>query len=151
MGCGEMTLRIHHHLLVKDPAQAVNRIYSHAQSLGQCRLWLDQHYPGIERIAVSSNVAADLYALTIRSANIEDRPDNTTRFLIIGREETEPSANDKTSILVANRDKPGALYEVLEPFHQAKEMDQPKQRRTLPALAKQDKIYSHNRFPAAHE
>ncbi|MAK92280.1 MAG: prephenate dehydratase [Oleibacter sp.] len=136
--CGEVTLRIHHHLLVKDPAQAVNRIYSHAQSLGQCRLWLDQHYPGVERIAVSSNaeaarrasqeadsaaiagdVAADLYALTIRSANIEDRPDNTTRFLIIGREETEPSANDKTSILVANRDKPGALYEVLEPFHQA--------------------------------
>merc|ERR1712000_205175 len=58
MGCGEMTLRIHHHLLVKDPAQAVNRIYSHAQSLGQCRLWLDQHYPGIERIAVSSNAEA---------------------------------------------------------------------------------------------
>merc|ERR1712000_676108 len=109
MGCGEMTLRIHHGLLVKDPAQAVNRIYSHAQSLGQCRLWLDQHYPGIERIAVSSNaeaarrasqetdsaaiagdVAADLYALTIRSANIEDRPDNTKKKIRrSGERETE--------------------------------------------------------------
>lgn len=136
--CGEVSLRIHHHLLVKVPEQTIERIYSHAQSLGQCRLWLDQHYPGVERIAVSSNAeaarraaaesgsaaiageaAAELYQLTVRSANIEDRPDNTTRFLIIGNKETLPSGDDKTSILVANRDEPGALYQVLEPFHNA--------------------------------
>jgi len=136
--CGEVSLRIHHHLMAKEPGQKIERIYSHAQSLGQCRLWLDHHYPDVERVAVSSNAeaarravnephtaaiaseaAADLYALTELAANIEDRPDNTTRFLIIGREETDPAGNDKTSILVANRDKPGALYQVLEPFHNA--------------------------------
>ncbi|MAD46447.1 MAG: prephenate dehydratase [Oceanospirillaceae bacterium] len=136
--CGEVTLRIHHHLLIKQPGQTIRRIYSHAQSLGQCRLWLDQHFPGVERVAVSSNAeaarlasqtadsaaiaseaAAELYELVVQSANIEDRPDNTTRFLIIGREETEPAGDDKTSILVANRNQPGALYQVLEPFHNA--------------------------------
>ena len=136
--CGEVTLRIHHHLLVKQPGDKIERIYSHAQSLGQCRRWLDQNYPNVERIPVSSNAeaarraakeqgaaaiageaAAELYQLTMLSANIEDRPDNTTRFLIIGRQETVPSGDDKTSILVSSRNQPGALYQVLEPFHQA--------------------------------
>jgi len=113
--CGEVTLRIHHHLLVKADAEPVERIYSHAQSLGQCRRWLDQNYPNVERIAVSSNAeaarraskeanaaaiaseaAAELYQLRIQAANIEDRPDNTTRFLIIGRQATTPSGDDKT-------------------------------------------------------
>tara|TARA_R110001592_G_scaffold169988_8_gene406763 strand:- start:1268 stop:2359 length:1092 start_codon:yes stop_codon:yes gene_type:complete len=136
--CGEVTLRIHHHLMRKDPEQPIERIYSHAQSLGQCRRWLDQHYPGIERIALSSNaeaarraslepgsaaiageVAADLYQLVVCNANIEDRPDNTTRFLIVGRQATFSSGEDKTSIMVSSRNQPGALYQVLEPFHQA--------------------------------
>lgn len=134
--CGEVSLRIHHHLMARDPAQKIERIFSHAQSLGQCRHWLDQHYPGIERIAVSSNaeaarrasqdsgaaaiageVAAELYSMTILNANIEDRPDNTTRFLIIGKLETLPSGDDKTSIMVSSRNQPGALYQLLEPFH----------------------------------
>lgn len=136
--CGEVTLRIHHHLLVKADAGPVERIYSHAQSLGQCRRWLDQNYPNVERIAVSSNAeaarraskeanaaaiaseaAAELYQLRIQAANIEDRPDNTTRFLIIGRQATTPSGDDKTSVLVSSRNQPGALYQVLEPFHKA--------------------------------
>ena len=136
--CGEVSLRIHHHLMVKDPAARVERIFSHAQSLGQCRRWLDKHYPNVERIAVSSNaeaarrastepgsaaiageVAADLYAMQILNNSIEDRPDNTTRFLIIGKLETQPSGDDKTSIMVSSRNQPGALYQVLEPFHKA--------------------------------
>ncbi len=136
--CGEVALRIHHNLLVKTPDQVIERIYSHAQSLGQCRRWLDQHYPGVERIAVSSNAeaarraskeegsaaiaseaAAELYQLHTQAANIEDRPDNTTRFLIIGRQPTTPSGDDKTSVLIASRNQPGALYQVLEPFHKA--------------------------------
>jgi len=136
--CGEVMLRIHHHLLVRHPEQKIERIYSHAQSLGQCRHWLDQHYPNVERIPVSSNAeaarragseahcaaiageaAAELYQLTMLASSIEDRPDNTTRFLIIGRQETQPAGDDKTSILVANRNEPGALYQVLEPFHNA--------------------------------
>ncbi|HCW88464.1 MAG TPA: prephenate dehydratase, partial [Marinobacter sp.] len=50
-------------------------------------------------------------------SRIEDRPDNTTRFLIIGREEVPASGHDKSSILVSMRNKPGALYQLLEPFH----------------------------------
>lgn len=136
--CGEVQLRIHHHLLIADGTdkKAIKRIYSHQQSFAQCRKWLDTHWHEVERVAVSSNaeaarraanepgaaaiagdMAAELYGLRKLAATIEDRPDNTTRFLIIGREEVGPSGHDKSSILVSMRNKPGALYELLEPFH----------------------------------
>ena len=137
--CGEVTLRIHHHFLTPGIEEKITRVYSHAQSLGQCRRWLDQNFAGnIERIAVSSNAeaarrasqevgaaaiaseaAAELYDLDTRHSNIEDRPDNTTRFIIIGRQETGPSGDDKTSIMVSSRNQPGALYHVLAPFDEA--------------------------------
>ncbi|MEQ6884541.1 prephenate dehydratase [Salicola sp. Rm-C-2C1-2] len=135
--CGEVQLRIHHHLL-RHPGQdeaGITRLYSHQQSFAQCRKWLDSHWPAVERITVSSNaeaarlasqeegaaaiagdMAASLYGLGIAHGNIEDRPDNTTRFLIIGTEAVPPSGQDKTSILVSMRNRPGALYELLEPF-----------------------------------
>ncbi|WP_111496620.1 MULTISPECIES: prephenate dehydratase [Marinobacter] len=136
--CGEVQLRIHHHLLTGAETDdgAITRIYSHQQSFAQCRQWLDAHWSGVERVAVSSNaeaarraaeepgtaaiagdMAAELYGLRKLAGTIEDRPDNTTRFLIIGREEVGPSGQDKSSILVSMRNKPGALYELLEPFH----------------------------------
>lgn len=136
--CGEVELRIHHHLLVGPNTHTdhITRIYSHSQSLAQCRQWLDGHYPKAERIAVSSNaeaakrikgewnsaaiagdMAAELYDLQKISEKIEDRPDNSTRFLIIGREAIPPSGDDKTSIIVAVRNEPGALHNLLEPFH----------------------------------
>lgn len=135
--CGEVVLRIHHNLLVSDITRrdSISRIYSHAQSLAQCRKWLDAHYPKAERIAVSSNAEAakrlrgewnaaciagemveELYGLTTVAARIEDRPDNSTRFLIIGTEDVGPSGEDKTSIVVATKNQPGALYDLLEPF-----------------------------------
>ncbi|PAV26673.1 chorismate mutase [Tamilnaduibacter salinus] len=137
--CGEVQLRIHHHLLASadsDPP-SIRRIYSHQQSFAQCRKWLDTHWHGIERVAVSSNaeaarraseepgtaaiagdMAAELYGLATMAGTIEDRPDNTTRFLIVGRESVPPSGQDKTSILVSMRNKPGALYHLLAPFHE---------------------------------
>ncbi|WP_404363384.1 prephenate dehydratase [Marinobacter sp.] len=136
--CGEVQLRIHHHLLAAQgtDGQAITRIYSHQQSFAQCRQWLDAHRYGIERVTVSSNaeaarraaeepgtaaiagdMAAELYGLKKLSDKIEDRPDNTTRFLIIGREEVSPSGHDKSSILVSMRNRAGALYQLLEPFH----------------------------------
>lgn len=136
--CGEVELRIHHHFLAGSNTrpEAISRIYSHQQSLAQCRKWLDAHYPRAERIAVSSNaeaarrlkdewhaaaiageMAAELYQLNKLASNIEDNPNNTTRFLIIGREPVPASGDDKTSILVSTRDKPGALHELLDPFH----------------------------------
>jgi chorismate mutase/prephenate dehydratase len=137
--CGEVELRIHHHLLISDVTKkdSITRIYSHAQSLAQCRKWLDSHFPKAERIAVSSNaeaakrvqsewnaaaiagdMAADLYGLTRLHEKIEDMPDNSTRFLIIGTQTVPASGDDKTSMVVAVRNKPGALYRLLAPFHQ---------------------------------
>lgn len=136
--CGEVELRIHHHLLVGENTKtdAITRIYSHAQSLAQCRKWLDAHYPNVERIAVSSNadaarrvkgewnsaaiagdMAASLYGLQRLAEKIEDRPDNSTRFLIIGSQAVPPTGDDKTSIIVSMRNKPGALHDLLMPFH----------------------------------
>ncbi|MGD8514442.1 MAG: prephenate dehydratase [Granulosicoccaceae bacterium] len=134
--CGEVELRIHHNLMgQQDSVQGIKRLYSHQQSLAQCREWLDANLPGVERIAVSSNAeaarrasleegvaaiasdaAAGIYGLKLIAANIEDEPDNTTRFLIIGRHDSAPSGNDKTSMLVSVANKAGALYELLAPF-----------------------------------
>lgn len=136
--CGEVELRIHHNLMIAADADesSVTRIYSHQQTLAQCRRWLDGHWSRVPRITVTSNaeaalkvsqesgaaaiaseMAAELYDLKIISSKIEDKSDNTTRFLIIGREYIGPSGNDKTSIMVSTRNRPGALYHLLEPFH----------------------------------
>src|SRR5690554_7545784 len=132
--CGEVQLRIHHHLLALPDAdrQNITRIYSHQQSLAQCRQWLDAHWPQVERIAVSSNaeaarrasqeagaaaiageMAGELYGLVPIAKNIEDRPNNTTRILIVGPNQVAASGQDKTSILVSMKNRPGALYSLL--------------------------------------
>lgn len=135
---GEVELRIHHHLMVAPGVteDQIEKIYSHQQTLGQCRRWLDGHFPRVPRITASSNaeaakialsepgaaaiageIAAETYGLEIISKKIEDQSDNTTRFIVIGREDIGPSGNDKTSIMVSTHNQPGALYRVLEPFH----------------------------------
>jgi len=138
--CGEVELRIHHHLLIGQATRkdSITRIYSHQQSLAQCRKWLDSHFPNVERVAVSSNAeaarrlehewhaaaiageaAGEIYGLKREVANIEDNPNNTTRFFIVGRDTVPTSGDDKTSIIVSVRNKPGALHELLEPFHKS--------------------------------
>ena len=135
--CAEVELPIHHAFLVHpDHDGQLERIVSHAQSLAQCRGWLQTNYPGVERLAAASNaeaarnaaenprigavagqVAAQRYGLKTVAHNIEDRTDNKTRFLVVGRQDVGASGRDKTSILVATSNRPGALYRVLEPFH----------------------------------
>jgi len=136
--CGEVVLRIHHHLLVSENTRRdkVSRIYSHPQSFAQCRKWLDAHFPHAERVPVASNaeaaklvktewhsaaiagdMAGKLYGLERIAEKIEDRPDNSTRFLIIGSQDVPMSGDDKTSLVVAMRNQPGALHDLLEPFH----------------------------------
>ncbi len=135
--CGEVVLPIHHCLLARaSRGDQLTRIYSHTQSFAQCRQWLDGHWPGAERVAVNSNaeaarrasqephsaaiagmMAAQTYGLEILAQNIEDRPDNSTRFLIIGKHALPPSGVDKTSVLISMRNQPGALRALLEPFH----------------------------------
>lgn len=135
--CGEVELRIHQNFMVgpnTDPGK-ITRVYSHPQSLAQCRKWLDANYPNIDRIPVSSNaeaakrvkgewnsaaiagdMAVSLYDLTKLREKIEDRPDNSTRFLVIGNKALQASGDDKTSIMVAMKNEPGALYTLLEPL-----------------------------------
>jgi chorismate mutase/prephenate dehydratase len=136
--CGEVELRIHHYLMGNMSALGrIVRICSHPQSLAQCRGWLQEHLPSIELAPVSSNgeaarrardergtaaiageTAAEIYGLKILAAEIEDRADNTTRFLVLGRKLLAASGQDRTTLLVsiADTDSPGALHRLLEPL-----------------------------------
>lgn len=144
---GELYLAIEHNLLLREPARLpdIKRIVSHKQSLGQCRIWLRANYPHIELHEVSSNaeaarlaaedpttaaiagqIAADYFDLDVTVPLIQDRKNNTTRFLVLARDHAAlssqreqagaASGHDKTSILVYTENKPGALFRVLEPF-----------------------------------
>ena len=134
--CGEVDLRVHQHLLSRTGRiEDVERIYAHPQALAQTAGWLRTNLPKVEKIPVSSNAegarrarnaddaaaiagesAGLMYGLKRVAGPIEDRSDNTTRFLVIGRESFPPSGHDRTSLLVFIRDRPGALYGVLEPL-----------------------------------
>lgn len=134
---GEIYLPIHQALLGLDTDHAgIKKIYSHAQSLSQCRLWLLEHLPGVAVEAVSSNAeaarrasendqyaaiagenAAMQYGLNVLASHIEDHKNNTTRFLVLSREEVAPSGRDKTSLLMSCRNEPGSLFKLLQPMH----------------------------------
>ena len=134
--CGEVELRIRHCLLSQDQdLSKIIRVFSHSQSLAQCRRWLSTHLSSTEKRAVASNAeaaekvametgtaaiasksAAEVYELNILAEDIEDSPGNTTRFLLIGHNDVPISGDDKTSLLIAGKNRPGILYKLLEPF-----------------------------------
>ena len=135
--CGEALLRIHHHLMATNASQFadVQRVFSHGQSLAQCHEWLNTNLPHAERVAVASNaeaarraalephsaavageMAATHYKLTILASNIEDEPNNTTRFLVLGDYEPKATGKDKTSLVLSAANRAGAVYEMLTPF-----------------------------------
>jgi len=134
--CGEVELPIHHRLLSQASSlEEITVVYSHKQSLAQCRQWLEQHLPKVELRAVSSNAeaaqqvagesgsaaiagesAAVIYDLPTLASNIEDALDNTTRFLVLGQQETRSTGHDKTTLVVATKNRPGALHSLLAPL-----------------------------------
>ncbi len=131
-------LRIRHHLLSNsDHIEKITHIYSHPMPISQCWSWIRNHLSGIPikevestsiaatmaakepyAAAVGSRLCAFTYGLKILEENIEDYPNNVTRFLAIGKAETAPTARDKTSLLFLVHHKPGALYKALEPLSQ---------------------------------
>ena len=133
---GEIKLRIQQNLLAKGIGlDAVSKIYSHAQSLAQCVQWLARHLPAAARVAVASNAeaarlaaaesgaaaiagetAAAIYGLDIVAAHIEDEPNNTTRFWVLGAHAAAPSGKDETSLVMSAQNRPGAMHALLEPF-----------------------------------
>jgi chorismate mutase/prephenate dehydratase len=136
MVCGEVGLRIHQNLLSKAESTAgLTKLYSHAQSLAQCHEWLNKNLPQLPRVPVASNAeaarlagqepnacaiaseaAARLYELNILAANIEDDPNNTTRFLVLSGHDAGPSGSDKTSIVCSAQNRPGAVHDLLTPL-----------------------------------
>lgn len=134
--CGEVEIRVHQNLLGKmDSLLGISEVFSHQQSLAQCRQWLNNFLPGVPCTAVSSNaeaarlasldhskaaiaglMAAELYDLNIVEKNIEDEANNTTRFIIIGEQQPLSTGADKTSILVSTGNQAGALHRILGPF-----------------------------------
>ena len=139
--CGEVELRINQYLMGRmNSLENVRRVCSHQQSLAQCRQWLDEHLPEVERVPVSSNAeaarrardeqgtaaiapqaAAEVYGLNVLVAQIEDRADNTTRFLVVGNKTFRASGEDKTTLLVSTgrTGASGALFQLLEPLARA--------------------------------
>ncbi|QSH42386.1 prephenate dehydratase [Lentisphaerota bacterium ZTH] len=137
--CSELNLRIHHNLMSREPFENIERVYSHSQVFGQCREYIQEHLAHLELIetvstaraaknatlepgaaALAGKAAADLFGLHILAENIEDFSSNTTRFLILGKQQTEPTGDDKTSVCFAIKDKIGALYDCIKPFKDAK-------------------------------
>ena len=133
--CAEIRFSVRHCLLAKCPRSQIRKIYSHPQSLGQCRAWLLQNFPGTELVELSSNtraaeaaanedntaaiagsLAAEIYKLDIIDQDIQDNSDNTTRFLVLGKQRPAQTGDDKTSICFAAGDRVGALYDCLLPF-----------------------------------
>ncbi len=137
--CGEVVLRIHQHLLTKETSlDAIGKVYSHAQSLAQCHEWLNRSLPNVQRISVGSNAqaaqlaasesgsaalageaASERYDLPMLVSNVEDEPNNTTRFVVLGRQEAGPSGRDKTSLIMSAPNRTGSLCELLAPMSEA--------------------------------
>jgi prephenate dehydratase len=130
--CGEIVIPINHFLMAKEKIELseIKAVYSHPQSLGQCREFLKKHLPNAELLAslsnstavkemlesnysaaaISSQRAANLYDAFILKENIEDRPNNETRFIVISRKDHEKTGDDKTSLCFEfDGDRPGTL------------------------------------------
>ena len=134
--CGEVNQRIHQNLLSRAAnLSSVKRLYAHAQSLAQCHEWLNKNLAQLPRVPVASNAegarlaaedaescaiagiaAAERYALRVLAANIEDDPNNTTRFLVLAQHDAGPSGRDKTSLICSALHRSGAVHALLEPF-----------------------------------
>lgn len=133
--CSQVTLDVSHNLLSKYRKDGIKRIYSNPQVFGQCKVWLRENFPNVEKIEVSSTtraaqiaareknsaciastLAAKIYKLNILARDIEDSPHNITRFFVIGKTSVKATNRSKTSILFSIKDKVGALHDMLASF-----------------------------------
>ena len=133
---GEVVLPIRHHLLTRSGTlDGVKTVCAHAQALAQCQQWLSVHAPQLQRQAVSSNaeaarmasqdpsiaaIAGDpaqiAYGLQIVNAQIQDDPNNRTRFVVIGKYACQPCGQDQTSLVLSVVNQPGAVHHLLGPL-----------------------------------
>jgi len=134
--CAETVLRVRQNLMSKSATlKKITRVYSHPQSLAQCNQWLSRKLPDAERLPVASNseaarlaaqdagaaaiagdVALQRHRLKLAARNIEDDPNNTTRFLVLGDHDAAPSGKDLTSLVMSAPNRPGAVHALLTPI-----------------------------------
>jgi chorismate mutase / prephenate dehydratase len=137
--CAQILMRIENHLAARIPKSAIRKLYSHPQVFGQCRNWLRTNLPHVDLIEVSSTpraaelaakesdagalvgeMAAEFHGLQLVESSIQDNPNNTTRFLVIGHRTSPRTGDDRTSLMFSLQDKPGALFSAIEPFKRLK-------------------------------
>jgi chorismate mutase/prephenate dehydratase len=137
--CAGIPLRIHHCLLGGSERDQIRTIYSKPQPLSQCRNWLARHLPNADlhevastaeaarrakddphAAAVASSQAGTNYGLPVIVENIEDNPDNVTRFVVISKTTSQPTGNDKTALLFEVAHKPGALADAMAIFKRSR-------------------------------
>ena len=135
--CSQVYLPIEHCLVSRSPLDQVKEVRSKDQALGQCREWLQAKLPGVPTMdvvstaeavrmaaeldgiaAVASVLSAQHYGVPVQAQGIQDRDDNVTRFLVIGKTKAKPlgEGRDKTSLVISLKDEPGALEKTLHPF-----------------------------------
>lgn len=133
--CAEVQIAVHHNLLANCDAPDIHRIYSHPQALGQCRNYLNAQFPNVHRIvtsstakaaetaatepnaaAIASTLAGQMFNVKVQFENVEDNPNNTTRFYVLAHQDTQPTGDDKTALMFTTAHKAGALVEVLNVF-----------------------------------
>lgn len=136
--CAQIFLPVELAVLGRGPLASVRKIYSHPQPFGQCRAWLAEHLPQAECVevsstaraaelaaaedgsaAIASKMAGELVGLPVLAPSVQDAASNTTRFFVVGPRSARPSGHDKTSVMFAVKDQPGALARALEPFEKA--------------------------------
>ena len=136
--CAQIFLPVELNLLGAGSLENVRKVYSHPQPFGQCRRWLAEHLPSAECIEVSStaraaelaaaerdaaaiagSMAGEEFGLPVLAPSIQDAASNVTRFFVVGKKPARPSGRDKTSVMFAVKDQPGALAKALEPFEKA--------------------------------
>ena len=134
--CAQILMKIENHLAANSPLANIKRLYSHPQVFGQCRQWIQRTLPNVELVEVGSTpraaeqasrqpdsgalvgrMAAEEYRLPILEESVQDNPNNTTRFLVIGPSAPPPTGEDRTSLMFCVRDEPGALFKALEPLN----------------------------------
>ena len=174
----ELHLRIRHHLMSKVPRDQITRVYSRHTVFGQCRNWLAANMPGVELVELVSTTkgaervaeapegdgvacignreASTAFGLPILASDIQDNPNNITRFVVIGAPEraAQPTGKDKTSLFFGVQDRAGALYDCLLPFHRAgislsRIESRPSRRRPWEYLFFID-LVGHQREPSIH-
>ncbi|MFQ5920867.1 MAG: prephenate dehydratase [Nitrososphaerales archaeon] len=133
----EVYLRVVHCLIgySDSSAEKVRAVYSHPQALGQCRTFIKSR--GFETVpfydtagsvkmlkelkmkeaaAIAGERAAEIYGMEVLERGIEDNKNNYTRFLVLGKSDSEPTGEDKTLMIFATKHLPGALHQVIEEF-----------------------------------